>query len=101
MLNPKVLAAKACIGDPVRNLKGEHLGYIKDILFDRESIEVSFAVLDYNHGEKEFAVPYPLLNFIGEEGFFELNIQVKELVNCNTFLNYQFKNYYQLNFSNQ
>lgn len=94
MLNVKVLTAKASIGDPVKNPAGEVLGEIKDILFDRDTMEIEYAVLDYNKGKKEVAIPFSDLTFIGEHGFFMIPLSKKTLDTCSATFSYQGKDYF-------
>ncbi|MDB5272450.1 MAG: PRC-barrel domain containing protein [Chitinophagaceae bacterium] len=61
----RLLTATSIIGDDVENLKGEHLGKIKDIMIDVKRGVVEYVVVEFGGflgiGEKFFAVPFEAL----------------------------------------
>ncbi len=60
-----VLSASTIAGDKVKNLAGEDLGKIEDIMIDLESGRVAYAVVSFGsgfmHGGKLFAIPWAAL----------------------------------------
>lgn len=64
-INPKVLSATTLIGDKVRNLAGDDLGKIEELMVDLNTGLVEYAVLSYGAtlgmGGKFFAVPWTAL----------------------------------------
>lgn len=60
-----VLSSSTLTGDSVRNLEGEDLGDIKDLMIDTASGNVQYAVLSFGGllgmGDKLFAVPWKSL----------------------------------------
>ena len=65
-------------GSNVRNLQGEELGEIEDIVVDVESGRILYAIMDFGGflgiGEKSFPVPWDSLAPLPSEGVFYLNI---------------------------
>lgn len=59
---PEVLSATTIIGNDVVNQAGETLGQIEEIMIDRHTGDVAYAVLSFGGflglGEKYFAVPW-------------------------------------------
>jgi len=96
MLNVKVLAAKANIGDAVKNIEGEILGEIVDILFNPNSLDVEYGVVNYKEDGKLFAIPFSMLDFCGEEGYFLLPVSKALMQETNSFITYQGNMYYSL-----
>lgn len=64
-MQPKSLSASTLMGDKVRNLDGDNLGHLEEIVIDLEKGRVSYAVLATGGflglGDKFFAVPWDLL----------------------------------------
>lgn len=97
MLHVKVLAAKASIGDSVRNHQGVHLGEIVDILFDPNTMDIDYAVMSSSVVEKDFVVPFEQLKLIGEQGYFLLNSDNADFVAADCRLTYQGREYFTIN----
>ena len=61
----KYLTASSVIGDKVHNEKGEHLGFIKDIMLDVSTGSIDYYVIEFGGflgiGVKYFAIPSRLL----------------------------------------
>lgn len=59
---PEVLSATTIIGNDVVNKEGKTLGEVEEIMFDRHTGDVAYAVLSFGGflgmGEKYFAVPW-------------------------------------------
>ena len=74
----KAFKMKELVGSNVRNLQGEELGEIEDIVVDVESGRILYAIMDFGGflgiGEKSFPVPWDSLAPLPSEGVFYLNI---------------------------
>lgn len=74
----QVLSASSIRGDSVRNLEGEKLGEIEDLVIDLASGAVAYAVLSFGGflglGEKLFAVPWNAMGLDLEERSFILDV---------------------------
>lgn len=71
------------IGTPVMNTAGENLGEIKEIVLDKLTGKVQYAVLAFGGilglGDKLFALPWEVLSYDETEDAFILNID-KEIL---------------------
>ncbi|HJU99169.1 MAG TPA: PRC-barrel domain-containing protein [Burkholderiaceae bacterium] len=80
---PDLMGAGTVIGDPVRNLKGEHLGQIREIMLDMRSGTIAYAVMAhggvFHLGAKLFAVPWQALTLDPAHKGFTLNIDKQRL----------------------
>ena len=76
--HPRVLSASTLEGDKVRNMEGEKLGEVKELMIDLESGRVAYAVLKFGGflgmGDKLFAVPWEALRVSTEEHEFVLDV---------------------------
>ena len=88
-MDTNILSATAMIGNNVKNLAGEDLGKIEDLMLNVKSGRVSYAVLSFGGflgiGNKLFAVPWPALDLSTEEKCFYLDIEKKYLENAPGF----------------
>jgi hypothetical protein len=82
-LQPRVLSASTLTGDGVKNLQGEDLGHIKDLMIDLPSGRVAYAVLSFGGvlgmGNKLFAVPWGALQLDTEQECFLLDADKSRL----------------------
>lgn len=73
-----VLSASTLAGDDVRNVAGEDLGKIDEIMIDIPSGRIAYAVLSFGGflglGDKLFAVPWSALKVDEDEKCFILNV---------------------------
>jgi sporulation protein YlmC with PRC-barrel domain len=80
---PDVMSATTLIGDRVRNLAGEDLGKLEEIMIDMEGGRVAYAVLSFGGvlgmGNKLFAVPWDALNVDTEQHEMVLNVDRETL----------------------
>lgn len=64
-MEPQSLSASTITGDNVRNLDGDNLGHIEELVIDIDSGRVNYAVLSSGGflgvGDKLFAIPWDLL----------------------------------------
>jgi len=74
------------IGSDVRNMKGERLGTIKDIVVDIDMGQILYAVMDFGGflgiGGKLFPVPWQSLAPLPSEGIFFLDVSKDQLKNA-------------------
>jgi sporulation protein YlmC with PRC-barrel domain len=74
------------IGSRVRNMKGEDLGSIEDIVVDTDSGQILYAIMDFGGflgiGGKLFPVPWQALAALPSEGIFFLNVSKAQLMNA-------------------
>lgn len=86
---PKILSATTMIGDDVRNPKGESLGKIEEIMIDRHTGHVAYAVLSFGGimgiGDKLFAVPWGALTVDTGTHEFVLDVDKERLENAPGF----------------
>lgn len=82
-LKPQILSASSISGDKIKNLQGEELGNIKDLMIDLGTGYVAYAVLSFGGflglGDKLFAVPMEALTLDAADKSFILNISKKKL----------------------
>jgi sporulation protein YlmC with PRC-barrel domain len=85
----KTLSATTLIGDDVRNMVGEDLGELTDIMLDLETGNVAYAVLDTGGflglGGKLFAVPWPAISVDTDEHELVVDIDKAALENAPGF----------------
>jgi len=65
-MQPLVLSASTLTGDKGRNLQGEELGTLKEIMLDTSTGHIAYAVISYGgmmgkFGNKLFAIPWRML----------------------------------------
>jgi sporulation protein YlmC with PRC-barrel domain len=62
-----MIAADRVEGTEVYNTKGEHLGEVEDVLIDKESGKVAYAVMSFGGflgiGEKYHPIPWSMLKY--------------------------------------
>lgn len=79
----KILSASTLTGDDVRNLEGEDLGKIEELMLDVPSGSIAYAVLSFGGflgiGDKLFAVPWQALQLNEDEKCFILNVSKDRL----------------------
>jgi sporulation protein YlmC with PRC-barrel domain len=87
--NPEVLSATSIIGDSVRNLQGEDLGDIEELMINLRDGCIAYAVLSFGGiaglGDKLFAIPWQALQLSPEEHAFTLDIRKEKLENAPGF----------------
>ena len=83
LTKPFVLSASTMMGNKVRNLDGEDLGKIEEIMIDIDHGTVAYAVLSFGGfmgvGDKLFAVPWKALKQSAEENEFIFDVDKKIL----------------------
>jgi sporulation protein YlmC with PRC-barrel domain len=75
----RVLAASTLAGNSVRNIAGENLGKVDEIMIDIPTGRVAYAVLSFGGilrmGNKLFAVPWSAFTVDEDEQCFILNVE--------------------------
>jgi sporulation protein YlmC with PRC-barrel domain len=83
------LSATTLVGDSVRNMAGEDLGTIKDIMLDLDSGHIAYAVLSFGGflglGDKLFAVPWNALQLDAPNHAFIFDVDKETLKNAEGF----------------
>ena len=68
----RAIAASKVTGTHVYNTRGDHIGHVEDVVLDKMSNEVMFAVLGFGGflgiGEKYHAMPWSLLDYDENKG---------------------------------
>jgi len=86
---PHLMGANTLIGNDVRNIAGDDLGDIKEIMLDMHTGKIAYAVLSFGGflgmGEKLFAVPWNALILDTENKCFMLNANKERLSNAPGF----------------
>lgn len=86
---PDVMSATTMIGDRVRNMAGENLGKLEEIMIDMEQGRVAYAVLSFGGvlgmGNKLFAVPWDALSVDTDQHEMVLNVERETLENAPGF----------------
>jgi sporulation protein YlmC with PRC-barrel domain len=79
----KVVKASEVTGVDVKNLNGENLGKINEVVIDKAHGKVSYLVLDFGgvlgFGNKFFAIPWHMFNYNEVEDCFNLNLDKERL----------------------
>ena len=74
----RLVSAGTITGNPVRNLSGEDVGKIEEIMLDSASGRIAYAVLSFGGflgmGDKLFAVPWAALSLNDDRDGFILNV---------------------------
>lgn len=85
----KVMAASELTRDKVKNLAGETLGDIEDLVIDLESGRIAYSVLRFGGklglGNKLFAIPWQALTLDPEKDCFLLDVKKETLQNAPGF----------------
>ncbi|MGE0754616.1 MAG: PRC-barrel domain-containing protein [Alphaproteobacteria bacterium] len=78
-----LLSASSLCGDSVKNLQGDDLGEVKEIMLDTRSHQIAYYVLSFGGflglGDKYFAIPPEAMELDKEEKCFVLNASKERL----------------------
>lgn len=81
--HPKVLSASSLAKNQVRNLQGETLGHIEDLMIDLATGSVAYSVLSFGGvlgmGNKLFAIPWRALTLDTDKREFLLDVNKETL----------------------
>ena len=79
----RIVSAGSISGDSVRNLSGDNLGNVQEIMLDVNEGSIAYAVLSFGGflgmGDKLFAVPWKALTLVQEEEYFLLDVDKQVL----------------------
>jgi sporulation protein YlmC with PRC-barrel domain len=79
----RVVSAGSMTGDSVRNLSGDDLGNVQEIMLDVNEGSIAYAVISFGGflgmGDKLFAVPWKALTLVQEEEHFLLDVDKQVL----------------------
>ena len=82
-MQPRILSATTIINDKVVNLRNENLGYIDELMIDRNSGRIAYAVLSFGGfpgtRDKLFAVPWEALKVDSENKQIILDVDPETL----------------------
>ncbi|MBE1161544.1 PRC-barrel domain-containing protein [Dyella acidiphila] len=99
------LSASTLTGDSVKNLQGESLGDLKDIMIDTDNGTIVYGVLSFGGvlgmGEKLFAVPWEAIKIDGENRQLLLNVDKERLKNAPGFDKDNWPNFADTRFATQ
>jgi sporulation protein YlmC with PRC-barrel domain len=88
-MQPTSLSASTLTGDNVRNLDGDKLGHLEEIVIDLDTGRVNYAVLSSGGllglGDKLFAVPWDLLTVDTENKEVVVDVSKETLENAPGF----------------
>lgn len=81
--NRRVVSAGSLTGDSVRNLAGDDLGNVQELMLDVNDGCIAYAVLSFGGflgmGDKLFAVPWDALTLVQGEEHFLLDVEKQVL----------------------
>jgi sporulation protein YlmC with PRC-barrel domain len=85
----RLISAEKVQGTPVLNAKGEDLGHVAEIMIDKYSGRVAYAVLKYGSvlglGGKLFALPWDVLKYDTRWNAYVVNIAEEKLRDAPSF----------------
>jgi PRC-barrel domain len=84
-----LISSKKVEGTSVENPEGESLGSIRDVMIDKISGQVAYAVLKYGSvlgiGGKLFALPWEVLEYDAERGAYIIDLPQDQLRNAPSY----------------
>jgi len=85
----RIVSAGTMVGDSVRNLSGDDLGKVQEIMLDVNDGSIAYAVLSFGGflgmGDKLFTVPWKALTLVHDEEYFLLDVDKEVLENAPGF----------------
>lgn len=103
--SPHFLSASTLTGDSVKNLQGESLGDLKDIMIDTDNGTIAYGVLSFGGllgmGEKLFAVPWEALKIDSANKQLLLNVDKERLKDAPGFDKDNWPNFADTRFATQ
>ena len=83
MMDPRVIPAKRVNGTDVYSQRGEHLGEIDDVMIDKRSGEVVYAIMSFGGflgiAEKYHPLPWQVLTYDTDLSGYVVNVNEAEL----------------------
>ncbi len=81
-----LIAAEKVNGTDVYNLEGDKLGEVEDVMLDKSSGHVAYAVLSFGGflgmGEKHYPLPWSTLKYDTRKGGYVINMDKEKLQNA-------------------
>ena len=85
----RLISSEKVAGSKVENTKGDNLGHIAEIMIDKISGRVGYAVLNYGSflgmGGRLFALPWELLKYDTQRDAYIVGVPVERLKNAPSF----------------
>src|SRR5262245_32255841 len=85
----RLISSEKVTGSKVENTKGDRLGHIEEIMIDKVSGKVGYAVLNYGSflgmGGKLFALPWDILKYDTRQDAYVIGIPEERLKNAPSF----------------
>lgn len=85
----RLISSEKVVGSSVENTRGDNLGSINEIMIDKISGEVAYAVLKYGSflgmGGKLFALPWDILTYNTERNAYVIDLPEEKLKNAPSF----------------
>jgi sporulation protein YlmC with PRC-barrel domain len=79
----RAIRANKVIGTTVRNLAGESIGKVEDVVLDKQSNNIMFAIVGFGGllgmGEKYHPVPWSTLNYDDAQDAYVVNVTKQQL----------------------
>ena len=85
----RLISSEKVAGSKVENTNGDNLGHIEEIMIDKVSGRVGYAVLNYGSflgmGGKLFALPWDILKYDTQRDAYVIGIPAERLKNAPSF----------------
>jgi len=86
----RLISSEKVTATAVQNARGDSLGHIEDIMIDKISGQVAYAVLNYGSflglmGGKLFAVPWDMLKYNTQRSAYVIDVPEERLKNAPSF----------------
>jgi sporulation protein YlmC with PRC-barrel domain len=102
MSHIQVVKASEITGTKVKNMAGENLGEINEVVLDKAQGKISYLVLDFgglfSFGNKFFAMPWSLFTYDEKDGNYILKLDKERLKNSPGFDKDNWPNFSELAF---
>lgn len=86
--NATVISASKVTGTSVYNTQGDQLGEIYDVMVDKRSGKIAYAILSFGGflgiGEKQHPLPWSALTYDETKGGYVVNLDKRQLENAPT-----------------
>jgi len=86
---PTVISASKVTGTRVYNTSGDHLGEIHDVMLDKRSGKIAYAVMSFGGllgiGERYHPLPWVTLKYDTRQGGYVVGLTIEQLQGAPTF----------------
>jgi hypothetical protein len=87
--NAQVISASKVTGTDVYNTAGDHLGEVKDVMIDKRSGKIAYAVMSFGGflglGEQYHPLPWATLKYDTRQGGYVVGVTVDQLKSAPTY----------------